>query len=499
MINGVFAQTDIIPVINPKLYWLSGNLNDGNSYERFGNYNNKLFLIGWFDEEAFHQFSDFGLPNTSNRYRNTFGPINVIRTGWWNLRFNRYDANLIPNLHNNNDQQPLKFIVTLPQIDRLGNWISVNNGFEELIEAMQEIEQNRGGFDDIIGWYTVDEPSPDHGITPEEFKAYNAAIRAAEQDPSVNCGRKEIMATINLFQWPFEADNNDNLEAYAEDPEVTVFFTGVYPFHEGRPYFSKEVVSTKVARMRAVLESQTQPIQKPIIFNPQGFAHKCCGNENPVLPWRRVPSYAEYRHQIFSAIASGATGILPWAARVTYHPNHNDDYGKEYGGSDAFYKKEEDHIFGNVRTVYEELEPLTELMIKGEFIDDFVSWQILDPAGDNFDESFVRVMFFENMGNYYLIAINNNAWDEHQLIQPHYIRFYFVRTQSRHPDVSSASISVERIDPFLYDADANYDELKQAEETEVTIENNLPNQGTKYFTDYFEPGEVHIYRIKFTL
>lgn len=538
------------PVINHSFECIEVNSN----YGYYGNYNKQLYGIGWFDQCAFkfNRFDSFGAPGIPETYRDFVGPINIIRTNCWSLT--NYGTDPTYFQWCNNYSGPIYFFVTLLSKEEVQgyrnnanyfNSIGEDYNFEETLyikicDRMSSIDASVYSY--VIGWYTLDEPlchEDTHHcyVDPEDFKLYNELIRKAEN----YFGFETLEIIFNPYS--IHLNNNGklvNFLEYAKDPNITMICNDPYPFYGWcyhnssyeflTPNFEQSIVremATKIDTFLLLME-QNGINDKPFYILIQGNAHK---DECPNDYWHRVASYAELRYQTFYAITMGVEGIFPWCARslyqtedyprTTYEPSM-DSQGWDYllqvegiGEDDIdyfknFFKNEETLVFGNIRTIFHEIEPYTLSLINNDVFDNVLYWQIFNPKYDSVVQDTTRIKNFlktlyikiAESNDYIFIGVNNNQWFSdiwNTLIQPQIFRFSF------NDSMASKSITFTRQDPLCYDTSANFCDLEPAPKIEIPVINNIkffpdnysgfthPNE--KYLYDYFGPGEVHVYKV----
>ena len=446
---------------------------------------------------------------------------------------------------------------------------------ESMYTLLQEIDE-----DYILGWYTVDEPNPDK-IPQGFFRIYNDAIRDAETANGINTSLP-IFCTINKLKY-CDDDEYENLDRYVGDADegVDVVCVDKYPFYnlkdlpilensngdlesrgfgyevyfpefnvlsvpgyddcsyENRSPKSRDM-SSWIMQIRDQLEVWERDL--PIISIPQGSAHKNGGSvfrhsdENyKYSAYHRAPSYAELRHQVFSALACGATGFLPWASYMCFNPNppgvswgrtphssfwHSSNWyadvdpqsgdtlayylenGCRYlpniaealedvdliADVETFYNDEEEQMFGNYKTLFEEVESYAQLMIQGEYLDEYLTWEITDVTGNGAsDETDLNTMFIQYDEDYYLFAVNSCKPDgDTYHIPAIYVRFHMDLT-SEMDCFNSAYL----LDPYQYEESSSFPDLDESNNEPISF---IHDGDIAHFDVHFEPGEVHVYR-----
>ncbi|MCC7431545.1 hypothetical protein IT568_11925 [bacterium] len=390
-----FAQK--YKVTNPIFTFIPSETN----YEAVGNYNNKIFLTGWFDNQAQAKFQNF------KDYREIFGQTNTIRADLFNF-FTKPNS-LVTMLQKNDYQKPMQFIVSMGKYFDTQNppdTFSVENPkIQEMtkdIVNLYNVLAPINAWKDVYGWYTIDEPhikSPPTAkkkyVTPEQFFNYNKMLREAEKRAGEIVGTKIRKLIVMVVGANSDAIEKSFLE-YGTDPNVDLISNDIYTIHakppeankippenrfgkfnqnisqnfyaglseknefgmrEGSfPYFvnstSKEGISfvyhyegikegaKTIQKLSDLMADTTKNLhRKPLISTIQGFAYKCCGNESGAT-YKRPPSVAEYRYLVFSLLTSGATGIWCWSARATYHEQGDwIEFGRENSNDFQFGKK----------------------------------------------------------------------------------------------------------------------------------------------------------------
>jgi len=446
-------------------------------------------------------------------------------------------------------------------------------------DRMEDVLTEFGAYSsNILGWYTIDEPFQ-AGVTcappcdertevdSTAFYNFNLAIRDAERTHGLE--PRQIFCTMNRLGYTWAEDDNRNLHAFMSDPNVNVLLIDKYPFvdygyltdgyhypdvnpqvhfgqvsiecpcslHTHNPkQYRVNFLPEYVTRARNAMESwqDGSPAdsvwQKPIFVNPQGHGHKSGGNmyhdDGGVLAgniWMRPPSYAESRYQVFSSIASGANGVLPWAANVTYEPNYiwwgqdtmgwaewwmdtTDVCNYQYDfwvynidsteiSREDFFKSEMDAIFANFKAIFTELDPLSEIIIRGNPIDSVAFWSITAPDLELEDSTNIRTLLYEHADVQTLIAVNTCDKDNWELMG-------IDSTSKQMPSIDVhfdclaldslwLNTRVTCIDPYEYNISSSELELsnQQPYELEVTY-----SDSGFCFDDHFGPGEVHIYK-----
>jgi len=540
ILNIQAAVTPPVKAINAHNAFIDGKFkNDISSYEQFGNYNNKFFPMGWMDEFASAGEETSG-KKTFEQYRKVMGDVNFIRVGSvdeliWNYgdytRNGKSFKGILSTL--NNKAAPLKFIMGIKRVkDKSEQSIDLLKKQIKLCDSIF-IKSGRNN-KDIIGWY-IDEPNNmSNGVpvfTVIQLKAYTTAIREAEK----RCGWSKRLIFANFADIFMNPNDVNYVGNYLDDLNIDIICSGNYSFQETTSPFllarydnEKPPKSIKdihhhrydqVAYLKNIMK--TKSIFKPIIYVPQGQAHKDSWmwqfwkSNNSGIPsdlatfnklWYRIPSYSETRFSIWQAIAQGATGILPWAARMVYHPCNCDgstDYvtlSNQYYGQkidlNAFYNKERDLTFNYWKEIYKELNTLSKYICYGTKEDDLINWQIMDapdnsPNLKNGFETFVNTICIKYENKYYLIVVNNNHWDKvggDKNIQPQTIRFQL--NKSNLDSDTNALISIKCIDPKAYTIDNN-NFLPSSYLEHRSIQIDRQNS----FTDRFEAGDVHVYEI----
>ncbi|MCB0850693.1 MAG: hypothetical protein KDD63_00505 [Bacteroidetes bacterium] len=431
------------------------------------------YLMGWYDSEAYIDYGGHTSFKSFEEYRQYVGPVNTIITTHNHLltenRYKRLIKTLTP------DQPPLQFIVRL-SVKNDKRFISAEN--EEDVRILKKdiisVLQNYGGSSEIIrGWLTIDEPEP-HRISYEEFKSYNSAIRRAERD-------------LGILHKPILLTTRNMVKKYGADPNVDAIGYENYFFRDSYPHFEE-----KILNLPQMLDSIRAYFPNKMVYAiPQGFGHKCCGNETEAFykdNWNRVPSYAEYRYQIFASLMRGATGFFPWAARIAYHPNQDYhgqsgpnqefwDFHLKSGDRDEFYKNEERQLFGNLKEVFEELKEVSTWLIEGSFIDSLCSTN--QPRKD------LRTLFLKRDKDFLLIAANekNNTG---RILESNAVRFFLDRNNG-----TFDGYSIREVSPHQYDQGAHFDSLIPHQSVQVHLKSEI--RGFFHFDSFFEPGEVKIY------
>lgn len=582
-------------IVNIPRYWLDGipaQTGNGNYPDRDGS--QKTLLTGWFEWGASYNETT----STIAGYNGVFGPVNTLRVHINNVK--AVYSELLP-LHTDTllpkrylvflscNKPPLPESLDISPRDYWEYWDTVTTTsyddevYKLLIPKIRLLDSLfrdlPGGVERAIaGWYTHDEPKPVwNSIPPKWFYQYNAQIRRAEE--TVWSGlHLPVFCTLNRFDYiKGDGDPYDNLVRYASDPNVDVINLDKYPFYDqkhtpcGRDVYFPEArfycveedsclyaytsdcrwLAHDINRARVQMEKWSAQAtsgsnwRKPIIAMPQGSAHKNGGmftTHDGVVKsttWHRLPSYAELRHQLYTALAAGASGFLPWGAHVCYHPNPPEvnwgdqphinfwkipdahvvedaastryflPSGCEYqpnfwlaatGDSllaDSLYEREEAAMFGNYRLLYEELESLAPMLIGGKYLDNYVSWEITRVSGNKtpIQVDDLRTMSFRYEKACYLIVANNcrsNAGLEH--IPPLEARFKIYGSADW---VFASGLLPDRvweIDPWCYETEASYPDLTRQEPRRITLRSF---NGGSYFEDAFQPGEVHIYRLTY--
>lgn len=514
----------------------------------------KIFGLGWVDQCAFrfNRFSGFGQSEDSSSYRAFVGPINIIRTRWETL-IDSPDVNYFEWCFNDSLDDQVYFFVVLLNIQSIQYYVDslkINTQsleervFSHLYKIISSIEPFI--MERIIGWYTLDEPTQhiemngeNHSrhLDPKYFKLYNKIIREVED--SLKIEHKKIL--FNCYAIINQNNELLNFVDYALDPNVDIICSDPFPYWE---YYDKQkdtIITLPSFSMYSslLMEEFVDSIQnlmyensidKPFYMFIQGNAHK---NECPTNQWFRAPSYSESRYQVYYAISQGISGLLPWCARSLYQNENNqmlpydvfmDIHGWNYltqvkkylpydtTGFVDFFKNEEKIVFGNIRTIFNELLLYQDILINDSSFDSVVFWQIFDPPDlsicqdSSFCSKFLKTLFIKdpNSDYYYLFAINNNRWFPESLkyektIQPQIIRFSFCDS------FINKRVEFIRQDPFKYDLKANFFELETIKQKELLTLNNIKffpdsyigftQENEKYIYDYFNPGEVHIYKV----
>lgn len=252
---------------------------------------------------------------------------------------------------------------------------------------------------------------------------------------------------------------------------------------------------------------------KPYLSNIQGFGYQCCGAEGTQTLFHRPPSYAEYRHLTFSTIANGAAGVWPWAGRVNYWPflrpgegfsNHYYDEHDALGGEDIdestvsesdFYLESQNNIFGNTKQVFAELKLYEDVLINGDRRNNYIKTSI----ENTYPNDFIKTMFIENNGKYYLIAVNNsdpNDDPNDQVIDGVMNKLNNVKFFLEKPNEGWNKVTITDLDIYDYSANKHWDEIDPNQQTNLIFNGNQNYQHTiKFEEPLFEPGEVHIYKI----
>jgi len=163
------------------------------------------------------------------------------------------------------------------------------------------------------------------------------------------------------------------------------------------------------------------------------------------------------------------------------------------GAADAeeFYDNEEDDMFGNYSLLYDEVESYSRMMIQGEYLDNYLSWEITDALGYQLpiEEDDFNTMFIQFEDAFYLFAVNSCSTYHLEIEQIPAIDVRF-RVNS---GIDANFVWVDSQDEYEYNEDASYAGLIEAESERIYFSFD---DSDGFFDDHFLPGEVNIYRLQ---
>lgn len=173
----------------------------------------------------------------------------------------------------------IKVVVEIPRND------VKSKRTEKIIQFVRELKSHPATF----GWYLYDEPDP-YRIAPKTLRQIYQAIKVEDSDHTVAMAFNRLFRMVKYFG-AFDIAMYDKYPAFYDSPEFTGFEQGIF----------KKLVETAV--------SLTQN-KSDFWYIIQGYGENI--NGRPQFN-RRLPTEAEEKYMVYTAILADSDGLLFWA------------------------------------------------------------------------------------------------------------------------------------------------------------------------------------------
>ena len=222
------------------------------------------FPLGWYDSVDY--------PNTPAKIANEGINIVIPYTGDRNIQKVRtyLDRAAAANI---------KVVVEIPRDDVRSKRV------EQVIQFVRELKSHPATY----GWYLYDEPNPSI-ITPIALKQIYRAIKAEDPEHTVAIAFNRLFRMVKYFG-SFDVALYDKYPAFYNSPEFTGFEKGIF----------KKLVDTAVSLTKG---------RSDFWYIVQGYGEGLDGK--PKFD-RRLPTMAEERYMVYTAILAKADGLFFWA------------------------------------------------------------------------------------------------------------------------------------------------------------------------------------------
>ena len=156
---------------------------------------------------------------------------------------------------------------------------------EPIIKFVRELKSHPATF----GWYLYDEPNPTR-ISPVALKQIYQAIKAEDSEHTIAMAFNRLIRIVQYSE-AFDTAMYDKYPAFYDSPEFTGFENGIF----------KKLVETAVSLTNS---------RSDFWYIIQGYGEN--RNGKPQFK-RRLPTAAEEKYMIYSAILAKADGLFFWA------------------------------------------------------------------------------------------------------------------------------------------------------------------------------------------